>query len=73
MRRPFGNNALGVKILSMVGFASNWFRSISAFPPSGGCIAVATALRHEWELFSMTAWSLDVVSFAVVQHCPIWP
>jgi hypothetical protein len=37
-RRPAGKNALGLEILSMVGFASNWFRSTSAFSLSGDAL-----------------------------------
>jgi hypothetical protein len=37
------------------------------------CIAVATALRNEWEFFSMTAVKLNGVIFATVRHCSISP
>jgi hypothetical protein len=37
------------------------------------CIAVAAALRHEWEFFSIIAVKLNVVSFTVARHCPISP
>jgi hypothetical protein len=33
-----GNSAHGMDILSMIGFAGNWFRSISTSPPSGDAL-----------------------------------
>jgi hypothetical protein len=68
-----GNNAFGIHILVDDRFCQPLAPIDFSASTERGCIAVATALRNEWELFSMTAIGLNVVSFGVVRNCSISP